>query len=403
MNGIKTPAILLSCMLILAGCSPEKRTRKYTIQQGDFQASITESGELQAVVARHIVMPFLGWRYGYQNKITGLAEHGKQVEEGDSVVALDPSGVMQYLVDRENRLEIEKATLEKAIVEHRIKAKQLLAELEQQEASYDMEKLELEKSQFDSEKNKQIQQLEFQKAEINLNKTRRSIEYNDKIAELDKRIQSTKVRQRENDTTDAHLALQRLVLRSPNDGILQIEYNRRTHQLYKTGDEVHPNRSLASIPDLRKMKVESTVNELDIDKVRLGQKVIVRLDAFPDLEFNGEVTYVGKLSRRKERGSSIKVFDLEVRVEENENEVLKPGMTVSCEIIYAELKDVFYVSNECITRENGNYYIHRVHRGEVLKQEVDIGPRNNTHTIIRGDLRKGQEVLPKSRLNEADI
>ena len=88
-------------------------------------------------------------------------EHGSSVEEGDSVVAIDPSNVMRFMVERENMLELEKAKLNKSLVEHRIKAKQLRSQLEQQEASYNMEKLELEKSQFDSEKNKQIQQLEF--------------------------------------------------------------------------------------------------------------------------------------------------------------------------------------------------------------------------------------------------
>jgi len=396
-------SIGITVILIIVACSPAKNKEKCTIGQGDFQASFTETGELQAVVAKHIVMPFLGRRYGYRNKLTGVLEHGTEVEEGDSVIALDPSNVMKFLVERENRLELEKAKFNKTLVQHSTKANQLKSQLEQQEASFNMAKLALDKSRFESERNKYIRQLEFQKAEINLSKTRKSIESNNKISRLDRIIQATKVKQLENDTADSHAALKKLVLRSPNKGLLQIQYNRSTRQLYKAGDESYPNRQLASIPDLRRMKVISSINEIDIDKVKTGQSVKVTLDAFPDLQFNGEVSMIGRLSHKKDYESSIKIFDIEVLVEENDNEVLKPGMTVSCEIVFAELQDVFYVSNDCIMRENGQYFLHLSNRGNITKTAVEIGPQNNSETVIYGDFREGQEVIPKQGVDRTNI
>jgi multidrug efflux pump subunit AcrA (membrane-fusion protein) len=398
MNKHLIAAIALLMTVLITDCDEAGPVNKYRIQKGDFQASLTESGELQAVVARHIVMPFLGFRYGYRQKIIGLVEHGIEVSEGDSVVGLDPSGVQKFLLERENKLEMEKAAYNKLMVQHRNTEKQLQSQLLQQEAGYSMEKLELEKSQFDSERNKKIQELEFLKAEINLDKTRMKMRYNRKIAELDRIIQATKVKQLENDTADSHNALRKLCLRSPNDGILQVDYNRYTRQLYKTGDEAYPNRSLASIPDLRRMKVKSSVNEVDIDKISPGQRVVVRLDAFPDLEFGGEISTIGKTSHKKNRDSNIKVFDIEVMVEENDSEVLKPGMTVSCEIIYAEFRDVLFVDNECIIRENGEYYIHIDRRGRVDRTAVEVGPKNNSHTVIYGDFSEGQVIIPRQEL-----
>jgi multidrug efflux pump subunit AcrA (membrane-fusion protein) len=398
MNKQFKAAIALMMIVLITDCDEAGPVNKYRIREGDFQASLTETGELQAVVARHIVMPFLGFRYGYRQKIIGLVEHGTEVSEGDSVVGLDPSGVQKFLLERENKLEMEKAVYNKLMVQHRNTDKQLQSQLLQQEAGYSMEKLELEKSQFDSERNKKIQELEFRKAEINLNKIRMKMRYNRKIAELDRIIQATKVKQLENDTADSHNALRKLCLRSPNDGILQVEYNRYTRQLHKTGDEAYPNRSLASIPDLRRMKVKSSVNEVDIDKISPGQRVVVRLDAFPDLEFGGEISTIGKTSHRKNRDSNIKVFDIEVMVEENDSEVLKPGMTVSCEIIYADFQDVLFVHNDCIIRENGNYYIHLDQRGKVDRTAVEVGPKNNSHTVIYGDFNEGQVVIPRQAL-----
>lgn len=386
--------LFLTGFLLVSSCGGDSRSEKYIIREGDFLASLTETGELQAVVANHIVMPFLGYRYGHRNKLVGFVEHGSEVKKGDSVIAVDPSNVMSYLVRREGYLELEMANFEKSMVQQQIEASRLESQLKQQEASYNMEKLALERARFDSEHNKKIRQLEFRKAEILLEKTMKKIEYSRRIAELEKIIQSTRVRQYENDIADSHNALSRLVLRAPNEGIFQIDYNYMTRQLFSAGDEAYPNRSLASIPDLRRMKVKTRVNEIDIDKVTLGQKVIVRLDAFPDLEFEGEISRIGKLSHKIDWRSTVKVFDVEVLVEENDNEVLKPGMTVSCEIIFAELKDVVYVPNECIMRENGRYFIKVSKHGEIIKAPIEIGARNNSHTVISGDYEEGSEVIP---------
>jgi hypothetical protein len=63
--------------------------------------------------------------------------------------------------------------------------------------------------------------------------------------------------------------------------------------------------------------------------------VVVRLDALPQVSFKGEVAYVGKLCRLKERNSKQKGFDVEVKLLEPD-ERLKPGMTVSCEVIVSK-------------------------------------------------------------------
>lgn len=398
MMRFKITILILFGLTIFISCVSDKSEDIAVIEKGNFSAGLTETGELQAVVARHIVMPFLGFRYGYMNKLVGFEEHGTNVKKGDSVISVDPSNVMKFLVEKEGQLELEKANYEKTLVQQNILENQLKSQLDQQVASYNMEKLALGKAQFDSERNKQIRQLEFRKAEILLEKTRKKIEYNSKIAKLDKKIQSTKVVQLQNDTSDSNQALSKLILRSPNEGIFQIEYNHRTRQLYKAGDDAYPNRSLASIPDLRRMKVKTSVNEIDIDKIELGQKANVRLDAFPDLKFEGEISRIGKLSHKINRESTVKVFDVEVLVEENENEVLKPGMTVSCEIIIAELTEVLYVPNDCISRENGHYFINISQRGETIKTPVEVGARNNSHTVIAGDFNKGDKVVQNERI-----
>ena len=80
------------------------------------------------------------------------------------------------------------------------------------------------------------------------------------------------------------------------------------------------------------MKVNTCISENDFLKIKLGQKVIVRLDALPKVTFEGKINYIGKLCHLKDEKSHQKIFDVEVKLLKPD-ERLKPGMTVSCEYI----------------------------------------------------------------------
>lgn len=80
------------------------------------------------------------------------------------------------------------------------------------------------------------------------------------------------------------------------------------------------------------MKAVTTVNETDFTKIHKGQKVRIRLDAMPDVSFEGKVSFISVLCRQMDNNDFRKVFDVEVTLTESDQR-LKPGMTVSCEFI----------------------------------------------------------------------
>lgn len=384
-------ALVLSCILF-TGCRNAGSGPGYCIQQGDFSATLTESGELLAVNARSVLVPYIGWKYGWQFKLTGLVEHGAHVNEGDSVAQLDEANVMKYLLEQETLLETEQANLNKLLVENECRFEELDAQLQEVQANYDLKKLELEKYKFESQRKKEIKQLEFQQSGIHLNRIKKTIELEKTICQNSLKIQKIKVSQIESNVAEAKQAIGKLTILSPIDGIFQISRNRRNDQIYRMGDDTYQGAELALVPDLSVIKVKSTISETDIGKVQTGQKVIVRLEAFPERPFPGKVSDIGKLSYDKEEGSTVKVFDLEVVLEQSDP-VLKPGMTVSCELFYAELSDVYYVDNRCLKKVDNTFYLTMNLNDEWVELPVEIGPRNNSHTVVYGDLEQGTELM----------
>ena len=295
--------------------------------------TIIETGELSAINSVSFVIPRYGRRWR-EMKIIGLLNHGARVNKGDSVAQLDPADINKYILDRESNLETQLAALEKLYIEQENKKQENESRIKNELASYDLKKIEQEATRFESDRAQQIKKLEFEQATINLEKEKRVLELSMKINEKNLRIQEIRVEQIEKDIEEAKSLIPLLTLYTQVSGVFQIEINRRggSRDIYKIGDNIYAGNNLANVPELEFMKVYTQVNETDFLKISPNHKVAVRLDAMPKVVFDGEVTYIGKLCREKERNSRQKVFDVEVEILKPD-ERLKPGMTVSCEFL----------------------------------------------------------------------
>jgi HlyD family secretion protein len=385
--------ILMTSLVVVIfslGCEREA-SDEFSVMSGYFRQSVIETGELEAVKSSSIVMPTIKWEYGYSYKIIGLIEHGSIVTEGDSVAALDPSSVHRYIIQKEEALENEMAAENKQMVQMENTIQELQAQLRSELATYNLKKLELDRMQFESETKRKIKELEFQQATIRFENVKLNLESKSRQEEIDLSMYRIKVLQREAEIRDAKEALNKLTIYSPNNGVFQVNRNRWNGQLVRLGDNMYFGSLIASIPDLRAMKVLSHINETDISKVKTGMKVIVRLDALPEVPFNGVVTSVSKISTVRDEKN---VFLTQVEILESDIR-LKPGMTVSCEYICHEEENALFVHNSCLLNQDGQTWVFPAAGSKMERIKVNTGHSNNHHTlIIDSELEPGQKLMP---------
>lgn len=388
-------ALLLA--VLMAACSGNPFD-SYKIQKGTFHQTIIESGELAAVETKAFVLPRYG-DYWYEMKIIGLLDHGTEVKAGDSVIQLDPSEVKKVIIELESQLETEQANMDKLLVNQSNRRTELEMNLKNGIASFNLKKLEMDYTQFESNQIRKTKELEFEQEKIALNKTKRAIELNKIIEKNDLIIQKIRINQMKKNIKSAYDVLPKLTIRTPIPGIFQIARNRRNRGQLKIGDEVYQGANMGNVPNLSKMKVETQVNEFDFDKIELGQKVLVRLDALPDVSFDGEISLIEKLCYRKEEKSKQKVFDVEVTILD-QDERLKPGMTVSCEFFCKELRNVNFVPLNCIDTTQTGHCVYLKKGSGYLQVPVKVGPANNTQMVIYGDFKKGQRLVPVDEIKK---
>jgi len=367
----------------------------YTVLKGPFRQSVIETGEIQAEHSSIVTMPRINSIYGYNFKIIGLAEHGKTVRKGDPVIIVDPTSVQKYIIEKRESLENEIASSNRLKAQIMNDMQDLKAQLKNEEASFMIKKIQLEKSAFESEGIRKVIELEYRQAEIRLNRIKRNLAIRPNLDSLDYRIQEIKVIQKENELKIAEETLNQLVVKSPLDGVFVIEKNSRTGQAIKVGDEVYLGNNVAKIPDIRTMKVKGIILENDISRIKTGLKVVVRMDALPNVPFYGHITNISMVCIPQQDGK--KVFQTEVLLSGSDPR-LKSGMTVRCEYLTYDGENEIYVPNSCLLEENKHTYCFVRKRGKTMKTEVKPGPSNNLYTIVSGDIRPGQDLIPPEKI-----
>ncbi len=387
---IKKIPVFIIAVLILTTCHSGKYIQFDPIMQGHFKDSIVETGELQAVKSRTIVMPWLGWKYG-RFKITRLVDEGTEVNVNDFLFELDNSEIIKDIREKENEIMLAKVEYERLKTNYENTILQLESHIATAKASYTLQQIQAEKSKFESQTQQRISQLQLEKAKIDYNREKRNGDFKKRCLEFEIKIHKLKIKQLQHEIEDAKKALDKTFVRSPTKGIVEYKRPYRGRRKIRVGDEFWAGRPLVGIPDLNQMKVITTVNERDISKIYNGQAVFVRLDAFPKIQLKGTIVNISKLCHPKDN-SLINVFDVTILLHEN-REFLKPGMTVSCEIILAEYEKVLYVRNECIYKKNSKFYVQVLEGSEFKSYEVTPGPRNHEFTVISGRVQVGQMCL----------
>jgi HlyD family secretion protein len=152
--------------------------------------------------------------------------------------------------------------------------------------------------------------------------------------------------------------------------------------------------------DLRKMQINTSVDEADIGKIEVGQDAVFTVDAYPDSVFNGRVEQV--------RNSPVVVqtvvtYDVIITVD-NPHLLLKPGMTATVTIFTITAEDVLRIPNAALRfrpergedagRSIQGPHVWVVRSGGIEPLEIQAGVDDFTYTELRdGGLTGGQEVV----------
>lgn len=383
-------AILICIGMTSCGKKSSQPIPESKVEQGTFYIDIYEEGEIEAINSINIASPNIPWRFG-NLKISDIITDGAEVKAGDTLIAFDPSEVRKAILDYEDRLIVSNAELEKMRAQQELEMEQLLADYEVTRISHEISRMQLESASHESEIKRREIQLNLDKADISLARAKEQIENRRKIQVEEMKQKRLSIRQDEERLDEAHKTLDKLSVIAPAPGIAIISQNWSTNSKFQMGDQCWSSQQIIQLPDLSKLKAKVNINETDISYITKGLKVEIRPDAFSDSTFTGYVATVANLAQNKDDKSKIKVFPVEIVINEA-NKNLLPGLTVSCRIIVDEISNVKYIPLEALHIQGDKSYVYKKTVTGYDKVEVQTGRTNSDYVIIESGLDKGDKI-----------
>ena len=133
---------------------------------------------------------------------------------------------------------------------------------------------------------------------------------------------------------------------------------------------------------------EFGVVERDVNKIALGQKARVFVDAFPDKTFDGVIENVAPVLMDKSRTATARV-----RIE-NPDRLLMPGMFARIRILLYSKKNTLIVPTEAVQGSEGEQFVYIVHAEKAVteKRPIAIGYTRPDYSQVDAGVSEGEIV-----------
>lgn len=158
--------------------------------------------------------------------------------------------------------------------------------------------------------------------------------------------------------------LGKLILRSPISGVI-------TRSDARVGEIVNSGESLISVISDKKLEIEANVSEVNIGKVKIGDKVKITFDAFVGDTFEGTVSYI-------DPGETIidgvPTYKITVTFDNELPQNIKSGLTTNLRIQTASKSGVIKIPRYAVFKKGDNNYVKFVNTdGEVEEWAITTG------------------------------
>ena len=364
-------------------------TYQYTeVQKGEFEIALTTTGELIPERTVDIKGPLFDANGDIRSmniKIQDLIPEGTVVEKGDFVATLDRTELNNNLKDAYDFLTTLKTNLEMKLLDTAITMNDIRDLIKNQKFTVEEAKMTFRNSKYEPPTTLRQAEIELDKAQRVLEQRERNYIRRAAQARTDIYNQNYWVSRVSKRVKEFEDVLAGFTITAPSSGMVIYKKERRGGKR-KIGSMINPmDRVVATLPDLTSMLSTAYINEIDISKIKPGQKVNITIEAFPKKRYDGVVSAVAKIGE-KLPNTDDKVFEVQIKIDGSDL-ALRPSMTTGNKITINTFHDVVFIPIECV--HAGVDSIPFVYKKNGTKQIVLLGESNEKHIIIEKGLDPG--------------
>jgi multidrug resistance efflux pump len=328
----------------------------------------------------------------WQFQIVNLVAEGKQVKAGEQLITFEAQRIRDDLQRFQNELDQANKELEKTRTQIDLERQELQSKLAAAENNY--EKLKLKQTrdlQVETLNKVEEDRLAFEQARREVEAIKERLDWHKKSSEATYQIIVSKKARAENKVNEIKKGMENFQAKADRDGVV-IYKTKWNGDKFRVGENVWMGQSILEIPDLNTIIAEAFVPEVDIGKVKAGQRAEVKIDAFPDKVYSGTVKSVGTLVRPKAWDIPNKILDIQIALDQLDISVMRPAMSVKAKVETSSVENCLAVPLKAVrTTAEGSMVKVKTDQGW-REQRVKLGESNGPEVVILEGLKAGDRI-----------
>ncbi|MGC8641443.1 MAG: efflux RND transporter periplasmic adaptor subunit, partial [Isosphaeraceae bacterium] len=388
--------------------TPDIELVPYEVKKAALPITVADKGTLESSKNQDVLCRVEG-----STTIITIIEEGKRVKKGDLVCELDSAALRDQLTNQKISTQGAEASYQNARLTREvaeIAVKEYVEGIYKQDYATCQGEIKLAESDLSrasdrvdwatrmyekgyvSKAQKVSEELNFQKAKFALEQAQSKLDVLEHytkaktIKELESEVEKAKSDELAKKQTwqlekDKEAKLEKQIdyckLYAPGDGIVVYANDPSrnfgsTQPQIEEGATVRERQKIFSLPDITRMQVNTKVHESQIDRIAVGMKAKIRVDAFSETELDGTVLDVAPLPDPTSFFSSdIKVYTTRVKID-TPLSGLRPGMNAEVTILVNRKENVLSVPVQAILEYSGKDHVAVKTPNGFERREVEV-------------------------------
>jgi len=371
-----------------------ERRPEVEVERDDLVLGVEVTGTLAARETRLFGPPQIPDHWEF--KISMMAPEGETVEEGAPVVSFDTADLEQSLLRQRAEAEQAAKTIEQAEKQLTMQRRDDGLRLAEAEARARKAELIVASPEELSEAH------ELATARLDLELARKELAYLKTRLQGSRRAAESRIaalrdqkRRAEEKVGEIEDGIERMTRKAEAAGTVIYVSDWRGDKK-KVGDTCWIAEKVIELPDLNSMKADGKVDEADAGRLEERQKVTLRLDAHPDVRFEGTIGSIWRTVQRESWRNPLKVVRLEIDLLETDTQRMRPGMRFRGRIETERVEGALLVPVEAIFLTDDGPVVYRRTTFGYEDVVVELGRRNESRVEVLTGLSDGDSIALES-------
>jgi multidrug efflux pump subunit AcrA (membrane-fusion protein) len=327
--------------------------------------------------------------------LTKLASAGTRVKAGDVIAQFDTVAQQQRLDDYKDSLITLDANIKNQMASLGMQKESHLQQVRAGKAAWDDAILNQQTNQVISSIQAQLYDVAVEQGSAQY----QQLLYEDDLLDQQQRARIVGM-ELNRDQANLELGrteqnLKKMTMTAPIAGFVVMASIVRNNEFgtVREGDQVRSGQPFMFVVDPSSMVLSASVNQVDAERLRLGMKASIRLDAYNDIEVPGTLEGIGAMAQTSTfRASYVGEIPVRINLDKMDPRII-PDLTASAEVYLQSEQNAVVVPRSALFEENGNKYVFlRNPEGAFIRKPVETGVVGFTDVAIHSGVQKGDVV-----------